>query len=371
MPVDLGAGTKLWLRPEELLNPNLARYTENIDEANAGWADTLADITATTGHTDPNGENTAWLLAGAAGGSRYKQVVLPSLAEGKSFIGSVWWKRGPGHNGISTGSIKIYSANENTSHAAVPPVEWAQIDSGQLDITGGGLYCRLELSPSTQSVYFWHPQVESGSAVSPYRPNAATSGGLLASWPDQSGNGNDFTQGTQAAMPIVETNALDGFPGARMDGVDDKLILASYTAAQPLHVFTVHLLDTGDNGPHHLFHSGTPNLYTTDYFYGPRMYAGILIGSISEYSAGTPVLFHTIFEGNDSEMYINNVKLLDSPAGTNAPSSSYCRIGGDAGGGNCLKGLLIEQFHYSGALSGDDDADILAYFGNKYPSLGL
>ena len=40
----------------------------------------------------------------------------------------------------------------------------------------------------------------------------------IATWPDQSGNGNDFTQGTSTRQPRIVT--YSGFNGVRFDGGD-------------------------------------------------------------------------------------------------------------------------------------------------------
>ena len=45
----------------------------------------------------------------------------------------------------------------------------------------------------------------------------------LTTWPDESGQGNDPTQGTADNRPTVQTNELNGFSVVRFDGTNDVL----------------------------------------------------------------------------------------------------------------------------------------------------
>lgn len=53
-----------------------------------------------------------------------------------------------------------------------------------------------------------------------------TAGTGISSWNDQSGYSNNATQGTAASRPTQTNNALNGFPIAQFDGVDDVLSIA-------------------------------------------------------------------------------------------------------------------------------------------------
>ena len=49
----------------------------------------------------------------------------------------------------------------------------------------------------------------------------------IGTWPDHSGNGNDFIAESSGVRPLYKTNLLNGHPGADFDGVDDFLNRAS------------------------------------------------------------------------------------------------------------------------------------------------
>jgi hypothetical protein len=75
-------------------------------------------------------------------------------------------------------------------------------------------------------------------------------GQALASWTDLSGQNNHATQGTGSRQPLYKTNALNGLPVVRFDGVDDFLggaglsTFISASAATILAVFKAIAIDT-------------------------------------------------------------------------------------------------------------------------------
>lgn len=68
----------------------------------------------------------------------------------------------------------------------------------------------------------------------------ANDGDLIATWADQSGNGNTLTQATDAAKPVYKVNVQNGQPVLRFDGVDDWMTTtASFAGETGLEVFCV------------------------------------------------------------------------------------------------------------------------------------
>jgi hypothetical protein len=57
-----------------------------------------------------------------------------------------------------------------------------------------------------------------------------TSGSSVTNWLDQSGNGNNATQGTGANQPTVVSGALNGLPVVRFDGINDWLAADGVTS---------------------------------------------------------------------------------------------------------------------------------------------
>lgn len=76
-------------------------------------------------------------------------------------------------------------------------------------------------------------------------------GGVVASWPDSSGSGNDASQANPAFQPTIVPGAVNGVDAVRFDGVDDRLDVATNVfsnTAFPKTVFAV--LETVDLDAH-------------------------------------------------------------------------------------------------------------------------
>ncbi len=56
-----------------------------------------------------------------------------------------------------------------------------------------------------------------------------SSGGLVSAWADQSGNGNDASQGTATYQPTVVSNSLNGLPVIHFDGNYNMMVLPTST----------------------------------------------------------------------------------------------------------------------------------------------
>lgn len=60
----------------------------------------------------------------------------------------------------------------------------------------------------------------------------------IATWSDQSGNSNDFTQAVAGLKPLYKENILNSLPAVRFDGSDDGM-LGLYTVLNPYTIFLV------------------------------------------------------------------------------------------------------------------------------------
>lgn len=111
--------------------------------------------------------------------------------------------------------------------------------AGHVSISGqdAGLVAVPSIAASGGSVALVGSDAEVGSAV-PVDPGTVAdlelwldasvgitlNGSDVSAWADQSGNGNDATQGTASAQPAFNSTGLNGFPTVEFDGVDEFLI---------------------------------------------------------------------------------------------------------------------------------------------------
>ena len=57
--------------------------------------------------------------------------------------------------------------------------------------------------------------------------STTTNGQPVSSWADQSGNGNNATQGNAAVQPIYQTNVINGQPTLSFNGTGQRLATAN------------------------------------------------------------------------------------------------------------------------------------------------
>lgn len=61
----------------------------------------------------------------------------------------------------------------------------------------------------------------------------------VGTWADQSGNGNNFTQGTAGNKPLYKTGIINGLPAVLFDGTDDFMSMTGAPCSQPVTIFLV------------------------------------------------------------------------------------------------------------------------------------
>ncbi len=226
-PMMASVKPSLWLKPESLGNPN--RLIQTADLENVAW--TAVNVTITSGQSDPDGGNNAFLVT--PDGGAWPEIYQSALGfqAGDNDRNSVWWKRGPSHTGVTNATLRGTDGVGNHDSSAVPPVAWERV-SVTTTLDGAADKSRIELIPEisatptvTNDIYFYHPQLEAGVVTTGYHANVATAGGIVAQWDDSSLNGNHCTQGAQASMPLVVADALNGKSAALFDGVDDEMVV--------------------------------------------------------------------------------------------------------------------------------------------------
>ena len=373
--VDLGDDLKLWLRPDELVNPNRLLQTEDLE--NAAWTNTT--VTVLSGQTDKDGGSAAFKLTPAATGSNLIQSAQGFHVSADD-AASLWWKRATGHDGTSKATVRIDDGVGTTDINVVPPATWTRITTLTRTLDGSATKSALAIFPDsdsgTEAILVQWPQLESGTAATTYVANTTTAGGIIASWADQSGNGNDATEATQAEMPLVLADALDGYAGAVFDGVDDLLTLGTaITTTSGLEVWFV--LQPSDLSAQVTILNGSS---VADRFLWQQDDGGMDVridaSAIPVSTAGavvvdTPALIRMKQDGSGNlTCEVNGVDVTSgSPSSTDDVSIEH--LASAAGTSQWWNGCMIEGAVVDGVLSANNATELLSYFAAKFPTLGI
>ena len=194
---------------------------------------------------------------------------------------------------------------------------------------------------------------------------ALNNGDPVASWADQSGVGNNVTQGTTANKPTFVTNQINGLPVVRFDGTDDRLNAANSGYAQTNTIFVV--ANVGANaGYKDMFSSTTGNenalyLDTAEVF---RIFAGTELAGSGDVH-GAFKLFCGIFAGSSSKLYINGTQ-NGSTGNAGTGDSSTFRLGDGPGASTPLPGDIAEVLFYNASLTDAQRQQVEAYLNARY-----
>ncbi len=191
-------------------------------------------------------------------------------------------------------------------------------------------------------------------------------GDPVPTWPDQSGNGRDATQGVGAARPTFITNAVNGQPVIRFDGVDDRMGTGAFALVQPEHIFLVIKMNAD--------------------VVNDTVYDGVAGNRMRMYRTGAPANRHVIFAGAanvgtiDLDLvayhYITNLyNGAASSARLDGVAAGAGNPGANNGGGVTLGGVggaqtaamdMAEFMVYSRALTDAERGQIETYLADKY-----
>lgn len=190
-------------------------------------------------------------------------------------------------------------------------------------------------------------------------------GSNVSGWADQSGNGNDATQGAAISQPLLVDNALNGYPVIRFDGSNDILYNTSFNLNQPNTIFIVYKW-LGDGVGAVIFNDWNNNItswrggaggYTINY------YAGLVVSSLN---IGTSNVFNSYtvtFNGANSKSWNNGGAFYDGNAGTNAWSGfSLCGASAGYNGNYEIPEVII----YDTTLSDIERQQVEQYLNLKY-----
>jgi hypothetical protein len=182
----------------------------------------------------------------------------------------------------------------------------------------------------------------------------------VETWPDESGEGNDATQATEARRPLYRTNSINSLPALYFDNSDDGMRSAT-SLANPYSVFVVYA-QTGANTARRAVQGVTNNWLIGPYTGFHRLYNGAFItgGAVA---AGTYVYATVIGTAAGASFRLNGAAVGNN-ANTTAPSVLAL---GNAGAYNeRLDGRIAEVIAYSAALSTADRDLVEAYLAEKY-----
>lgn len=187
--------------------------------------------------------------------------------------------------------------------------------------------------------------------------------GYIVTWYDQSGNGRDATQATEANQPlIVESGTIttqNGLPSIKLTGGNQELIGPSFTLAQPATYFIV-----GKN-------DGTNNVHFIDGVVGRHLIgtaSGNFVsyaGSILTFAANSTAfsLYYALFNGSSSALDRNASGVVTGDAGSQNMSDGFYI--GAGSGGDAIVGFISAIYIYASDKSADKTA-IEANINSRY-----
>ena len=204
---------------------------------------------------------------------------------------------------------------------------------------------------------------------------ALSDGAAVATWPDSSGSGHNFTQATGANQPLFKTSIINGKPVLRFDGSNDYLSNSSvlipttsshYTVISVVKpsataVGTILMLgSTAGVQPNILAHD------TTQWFAQHNSGSGAVYATDATLSIGTPTVVAWDWNGLNIHLWRDGT-LKNTTGTTTVLATTNNVIGYDT-----LDALypwtgdIAEVLFYDSSLSATDRVNVENYLGAKY-----
>jgi len=200
----------------------------------------------------------------------------------------------------------------------------------------------------------------------------ALTGGKVSTWPDKSGNGNDFTQAVGANRPLY-TSMIGGRTVLGFDGAVTKMASGAFLSAiTAVNAYTVFMLVQPNSAAAEAANSyDNPGiLVESNGNWGQQACTGKLIGyhwDGADKSAriavvnGTSYRFREIFDGANINVSLNGGPDTTTAAGNIVGAAGTLSLGVTGSGVVFFQGLLGEVLVYNRALSANEQALVQNY----------
>jgi hypothetical protein len=187
-------------------------------------------------------------------------------------------------------------------------------------------------------------------------PNIVTSGGLVQTWPDLSGNGNTWTDTTGLKAPLNNSDATLNNKKSVGGGAGGQQILTSgLSTSQANTIYLVGYLTAGT-----AFVDGTVNRQTMGNNAGTWfMNAGVLLSGGA--SDANPHAFAMVWNGASSKLFVDNSAAANASGNAGANAVNLLELSGASG----FSGAIAEIAVMSGADSQAQVAQMFAYFAGR------
>ena len=188
----------------------------------------------------------------------------------------------------------------------------------------------------------------------------------VVTWEDESGTGDDPTQGTADLRPTYQTGELNSLPVVRYDASNDRLVVALATdLVQPITQFGVVKIgaDTATNRQIDGGDTGATRCVTFINGGNWELFAGTLLSGAA-ISADTWYYFIALFNGASSSLRVNGSEVLSGDAG--AQDHGGYSIGSAFDGSAVWQSDFAEYGIQDGAISAGEITSLEAYIVDKY-----
>lgn len=196
---------------------------------------------------------------------------------------------------------------------------------------------------------------------------AGADGAAVSAWADQSGNGNNFAQGTGANQPLIKHSILNGHKVVRFDGSNDFMKTAAFGAAlsQPTTIFTVG--KAVGTAVAQTFHDGIAvgNRHLLQKTTTPQW----LSNAGSSISGGTADdsfhVFSSVYDGANSAVYRDGTLVASGNAGAHTLTGVIIGARYDETAQR-LNGDIAELIVVNRLMTNQERKQVSRYLGQKY-----